>query len=62
MALSVAGMLLAALGHRNPVSAISQEIIDAVLMLEGGASSQGDSTTSRKSNEREHHETKMQNG
>ena len=60
------GMLLAALGHRNPVSgAISQEIIDflAVLnTLRAAASSQDDSTTSRKSNEREHHETKIQNG
>jgi hypothetical protein len=66
MALSVAGMLLAALGHLNPVSrAISQEIIDflAVLnALRAAASSLDDSTTSRKSNEREHHETKIQNG
>jgi hypothetical protein len=67
MALSVAGMLLAALGHRNPVSgAISQEIIDFLKVLNalraGEASSQGDSTTYRKSNELEHHETKIQNG
>ena len=66
MALSVAGMLLAALGHRNPVNgAISKEIIDFLAVLNALRAAPLPKMIQRppgSPNEREHHETTIQNG
>jgi cation transport ATPase len=66
MALSVPGMLLAALGYRNPVSgAISKEIIDFLAVLNALRAVLLPKVIHRplgSPNEREHHETKIQNG